>query len=44
VSRWGSRLKPQVDAWLQNKAQKILKTSIAQLTEETVKVEEKKPA
>jgi hypothetical protein len=44
VSRWGSRLKPQVDAWLQNKAQKILKTSIAQLTEEMVKVEEKKPA
>ena len=42
VSRWGSRLKPQVDAWLQNKAQKILKTSIAQLTEEMVKVEEKK--
>jgi len=44
VSRWGSRLKPQVDAWLQNKAQKILKTSIAQLTEEMVKVEEKKAA
>ena len=44
VSRWGSRLKPQVDAWLQNKAQKILKTSIAQLTEEMVKVEEKKSA
>lgn len=44
VSRWGSRLKPQVDTWLQNKAQKILKTSIAQLTEETVKVEEKKSA
>ena len=44
VSRWGSRLRPQVDAWLQNKAQKILKTSIAQLTEEMVKVEEKKPA
>jgi hypothetical protein len=42
VSRWGSRLKPQVDTWLQNKAQKILKTSIAQLTEEMVKVEEKK--
>jgi hypothetical protein len=42
VSRWGSRLKPQVDAWLQNKAQKILKTPIAQLTEEMVKVEEKK--
>jgi len=44
VSRWGSRLKPQVDAWLQNKAQKILKTPIAQLTEEMVKVEEKKSA
>ena len=43
VSRWGSRLKPQVDTWLQNKAQKILKTSIAQLTEEMVRVEEKKP-
>ena len=41
VSRWGSRLKPQVDTWLQNKAQKILKTSIAQLTEEMVKVEVK---
>ena len=44
VSRYGSRLKPQVDTWLQNKAQKILKTSIAQLTEEMVKVEEKKSA
>ena len=42
VSRCGSRLKPQVDTWLQNKAQKILKTPIAQLTEELVKVEEKK--
>jgi hypothetical protein len=42
VSRWGSRLKPQVDTWLQNKAQKILKTPIAQLTEEMVKVEQKK--
>ena len=42
VSRWGTRLKPEVDAWLQNKAQKILKTPIAQLTEEMVKVEEKK--
>ena len=41
VSRAGSRLKPQIDTWLQNKAQKILKTSIAQLTEEMVKVEEK---
>ena len=44
VSRWGSRLRPQVDAWLQNKAQKILKTSIAQLTEEMVKVDEEKSA
>jgi len=44
VSRWGSRLKPQVDTWLQNKAQKILKTSLAQLTEEMVKVEVKKLA
>ena len=44
VSRAGSRLKPQIDTWLQNKAQKILKTSIAQLTEEMVKVEEKKSA
>jgi len=42
VSRAGSRLRPQIDTWLQNKAQKILKTSIAQLTEEMVKVEEKK--
>ena len=42
VSRWGTRLKPEIDAWLQNKAQKILKTPIAQLTEEMVKVEEKK--
>jgi len=44
VSRAGSRLKPQIDTWLQNKAQKILKTSIAQLTEEMVKVGEKKSA
>ena len=44
VSRAGSRLKPQIDTWLQNKAQKILKTSIAQLTEEMVKVDEKKSA
>jgi len=44
VSRAGSRLKPQIDTWLQNKAQKILKTSIAQLTEEMVRVEEKKSA
>jgi len=42
VSRSGSRLKPQIDTWLQNKAQKILKTPITQLTEELVKVEEKK--
>ena len=42
VSSSGSRLKPQIDTWLQNKAQKILKTSIAQLTEEMVKVEEKR--
>ena len=41
VSSSGSRLKPQVDAWLQNKAQKILATPISQLTEELVKVEEK---
>jgi hypothetical protein len=38
----GSRLKPQVDAWLQNKAQKILATPIAQLTEELVKGEANK--
>jgi len=44
VSRAGSRLKPQIDTWLQNKAQKILKTSISQLTEEMVRVEEKKSA
>lgn len=42
VSTSGSRLKPQVDAWLQNKAQKILKTPIAQMTEELVKAEGKK--
>ena len=36
------QVKPQIDTWLQNKAQKILKTSIAQLTEEMVKIEEKK--
>ena len=42
VSSSGARIKPQIDTWLQNKAQKILKTSIAQLTEEMVKVEEKK--
>ena len=44
VSRAGSRLKPQIDTWLQNKAQKILKTSITQLTEEMVKVGENKSA
>jgi len=44
VSSSGGRLKPQVDAWLQNKAQKILATPIAQLTEEWVRVEEKKAA
>jgi len=43
VSRCGARLKPQVDTWLQNKAQKILATPIAQLTEELVKVEERRP-
>ena len=43
VSASGSRLRPQIDAWFQNKAQKILKTSITQLTEEMVRLEEKKP-
>jgi len=38
VSSSGSRLKPQIDAWLQNKAQRILKTPMAQLTEELVRV------
>ena len=42
VSSAGSRLKPQVDAWLQNKAQRILKTPIAQMTEELVTVGQKK--
>jgi hypothetical protein len=42
VSSSGSRLKPQIDAWLQNKAQRILKTPMAQLTEELVTVEGKK--
>jgi len=42
VSTSGSRLKPQIDAWLQNKAQRILKTPIAQLTEEVVTVRENK--
>ena len=44
VSRAGSRLKPQIDTWLQNKAQKILKTPGTQLIEEMVKVDEKKSA
>lgn len=44
VSCSGSRLKPQVDTWLQNKAQKILSTPIGQLTEELVTVEEGKRA
>jgi len=35
----GGRLKPEIDAWLQYKAQKVLKTPIAQLTEELVKAE-----
>jgi len=42
VSSSGSRLKPQIDTWLQNKAQRILTTPIAQLTEELVKVEDGK--
>ncbi|OHB50841.1 MAG: hypothetical protein A2Y10_15660 [Planctomycetes bacterium GWF2_41_51] len=42
VSTAGSRLRPQIDAWLQNKAQKILKTPITQLTEEMVKLDDKK--
>jgi len=40
----GGRLKPQIDAWLQYKAQKVLKTPIAQLTEELVKAEASRPA
>lgn len=36
------RIKPHIDTWLQNKAQKILTTPFAQLTEELVKTEEKK--
>ena len=44
VSTSGSRLKPQIDTWLQNKAQRILKTPIAQLTEELVRVNEKEGA
>ncbi len=35
----GLRLRPEIDAWLQNKAQKVLKTPFGQLTEELVKVE-----
>jgi hypothetical protein len=35
----GLRLKPEIDAWLQNKAQKVFKTSFGQLTEELVKAE-----
>jgi len=38
ASSSGRRLSPQIDAWLQNKAQKILATPIAQLTEEFVSV------
>jgi hypothetical protein len=44
VSTSGSRLKPQIDAWLQNKAQRILATPIAQLTEELVRGNEKEGA
>jgi len=40
VSRSGARLSPQVDTWLQNKAQKIFKTSLSDMTEELVKVEQ----
>ncbi len=40
----GGRLKPEIDAWLQYKAQKVLKTPIAQLTEELVKAEASRPA
>jgi len=35
----GMRLKPEIDAWLQNKAQKVIKTPFGQLTEELVRVE-----
>jgi len=35
----GLRLKPEIDAWLQYKAQKVLKTPCGQLTEELVKGE-----
>ncbi len=40
----GGRLKPEIDAWLQYKAQKVLKSPIAQLTEELVKAEASRPA
>lgn len=43
VSTAGGRLGPQIDTWLQNKAQKILKTTIAELTEEMVKVDHAGP-
>jgi hypothetical protein len=35
----GLRLKPEIDAWLQNKAQKVIKTPFGQLTEELVRAE-----
>jgi hypothetical protein len=38
ASSSGRRLSPQIDAWLQNKAQRILATPIAHLTEEFVSV------
>lgn len=44
VSHSGRRLQPQIDNWLQNKAQKILKTALVELTEELVKVEPKGPS
>ena len=34
-----ANLKPVLDAWMQNKAQKVLTTPFAELTEELVKVE-----
>ena len=40
----GMRLKPELDAWLQYKAQKVLKTPFGQLTEELVKVETRRSA
>ena len=33
-----AKLKPALDAWMQNKAQKVLTTPFAELTEELVKV------